>query len=108
LGYVLRDSALLLHWITAAQRSEAPVRQALVVALGLMGAPGPVELAWPDPSDPEDATAYCASVALGVEDEGERLRLVRLANRRSRGAARDAAENALFRAESGLRLAPVE
>jgi hypothetical protein len=108
LGFVLRDGALLLDWIRGAWRSDAPVRQALVVALGLLGSPAPLELAWPDPADPDDAIAYGAAVALGVDGEGERVRLLSLASRRAKGSACDVAENAFFRAESGLRLATVE
>lgn len=102
LGNVLRDTDLLLRWLTSAVQ---PIeRQALVVALGLLRRPVPMELAWPDPSDAEDAAAYLRSVALGVDDEGERIDLASVADMRAQGLARDISEKALVRIEFGERL----
>lgn len=92
----------MLRWLqTAVQPLD---RQALVIALGLLGAPAPMELAWPDPADTEDAAAYLAFVALGVDDEGERIRLATAADMRARGPAREVTEMDLGRIECGERL----
>lgn len=82
-------------------------RQGLVVALGLLGSPPPLDIAWVNPQDPGEAAAYYAAVALGVDDESERVRLAQEADRRARGAAMEVSERAALEMESGVRLGVV-
>jgi hypothetical protein len=107
LGHVVRDRDLLLRGLESLGAGETMTRQALVVALGLLGSPPPVEIAWVNPYDPDEASAYYASLALGVDDEVERVHLAREADRRAFGAAMELSERAALELESGARLSVV-
>lgn len=104
LGDVLRDPELLLGFLGRLGPGESMLRQSLVVTLGLLGMCPPLEDAWPDPNCPDQAAAYYACVALGVEEEGERVRLALVADTRARGAAIEISEMALIELEDGGRL----
>lgn len=107
LGYVVRDAGLVRAWLERVDPADAAVRHALVVALGMIGASAPLELAWPNPADVEDATAYYAHLAFGTDDEEERVDLAFRADMWARGMAREFSEKVLGWMESGIRLAVV-
>jgi hypothetical protein len=106
LGHVLRDGTCLLDWLLRTPPGEPMVRSALVTALGLLGVPAPMAVAWPDPSDPDQAEAYFGSLALlpVAECDGRRVMEGELY---ARGAAVALTEVAVVRMESGSRLAMV-
>lgn len=108
LGGVVRDPTAVRQWLERARPGDVEDRQALVVALGMLGEPAPVDLAWPNPRDPEEAVAYLVSITLGVDDPDARVRLVDGADRRAEGVAIAMTERALERAESGCRLSVVD
>jgi hypothetical protein len=60
-----------------------------------------------NPDDPDEAAAYYASLALGVDDEGERVRRAREADCRAFGAAMELSERAALELEGGMRLAVI-
>lgn len=107
LGGVVRDPLAVRRWLERTRPGDVELRQALVVAAGMLREPVPVDLAWPNPEDSEEAVAYLVSVAIGVDDPDERVRLADAADRRARGAAIELTEQALGRIESGCRLSVV-
>lgn len=108
LGHVIRDPNFLHGLLAQVPRSDAFARHALGTALAMLGELPSVEALWPDAADVEDARAYCASIALAVEDGDERTRLMDYADRRALGGARAVTEAALMRTEAGHRLVVVE
>jgi hypothetical protein len=107
LGYVVRDADVVEGWLDQAGEGDAQVRSALVVALGLLGRVPPLDLAWPDPADIEQAVAYCASLALGVDDPEERVRLAEEAEAYAACSALQVVETVLGRVLSGCRLSVI-
>jgi len=108
LGGVIRDPTAVRQWLERARPGDVELRQALTVALGMLGEPAPVGLAWPDPGDAGEAMAYLVSVALAVGDYERRVRLAEEAEMRAEGAAVEVTERALGRVESGCRLGVVD
>lgn len=108
LGYVLRDAQLLGDLLRRAPQADTFARHALGIALAMLGETPELEALWPDPADAEDARAYCAAVALAVDDDDDRIQLMDRADRRARGSAREVTEAALMRTEAGDRLVVVE
>lgn len=107
LGHVVRDPDLVRRWLELASPGDANARHALVAALGLLGAPAPIAVAWPDPADPEQALAYFVSIALGVDDLEERVRLAEEGDRWAAGRAVEVVEGTVGRVEMGCRLSVV-
>lgn len=106
MGRVLRDSDLLLQLLLS--HPVAEVRDALTVALGMLGRVPPLEAACPDPASYDSACAYSTAVALGVDDFDERIGLAEAADNRARGSAARVTEAALVQFESGARLGALE
>lgn len=106
LGFVLREPRLLLQ-LLAGPGVTRETRMQLTVAYGLLGMAPPVELSWPNPTDPESAEAYLTAVVLGVDADDERVRLCLAADARARGQALAVTEAIAARAESGVRLGAV-
>lgn len=100
LGYVLRDASVLRATLEALTPGDFIFRRALVVALGLLGAVVPVEMALGDPRDEMDVEAFVlgASLAGPVEGEAAAECAYRYA---TSGAARSAADRALACLQAG-------
>jgi hypothetical protein len=63
------------------------MRSQLVAALALQGVLLGAELAWPHPADWDGAESYLATVALALDDQGERIARGEDALRRASGSA---------------------
>jgi hypothetical protein len=109
LGHVIRDPEIIRRWIDQARHADVEVWQALVVALGMLGAPLAVAEAWPDPHDPDQAIAYFAAIAVGVDGLDQRVALAEAADRWAQGgAALQISEVSIARIEAGCRLSAVD
>lgn len=67
-GLVLRDAPLIEKLLERTTPGEPTMRRALVVGLGMLGAPPALELAWPDAEDVDQAVGYFAALSIGVDD----------------------------------------
>ena len=105
MGFVMRDPQWLRDYLEEVPSEDGSLRQHVTVALGLLGTPPPLSLACPVPSDPNDLGAYIVSVALGIDDPDERLRLAEEADLYAVGTAMETTDMALGRIEGGTRLA---
>lgn len=106
LGHVLRDAGLLRELFRDVPPGDMAVRRALIVALGLLGEPLELDVAVPEPDDPETTEAWLLSVVLGrwLEAAAD----VRQADRRAKGEARRTTDKALARIESAFPWSVVE
>jgi hypothetical protein len=105
LGLVLRDPSPLRAALLALDSREGVARRAVVVALGLIGAPPELELAVPRADGADDTAAYLAALILGERDPTRRLALIAAADRRACRGARTITDHALMQAEGGACLA---
>lgn len=71
------------------------------------GEPAPLEIAWPEAADPDQARAYFAAIALGEGDSLAREHLADAAERRADAAAVSVSQVALGRIEAGCRLSVI-
>ena len=97
LGHLLRDAASLGAQLDRVPAGDDVSRRALVVALGLLGAPPASEAAVPDVRSVPDAAAYLLAVTLADAGGGAAL-----------GAARAVTDAALLRLGAGRLLSVVE
>lgn len=106
LGFGLRDGALLRELFEDVPRGDRTARRALVVALGLIGEPLALEIAVPEPDDPEATEAWLLSAVLGrwLDAAAD----VRVADSRAKGAARRVTDKALARIESAFPWSVIE
>lgn len=108
LGFVIRDPVPLLDALQKLTPANHYERQTILVALGLLGSVPTIEIACPDPADSEITAAYAAAVALGVDDQDERVRLATEVDLRARGNAAEVSGLAVERLEAGSRLAVLD
>jgi hypothetical protein len=101
LGASLRDADLLLEWLSDGTACSPTDKEAVIVALGLLGRPAPLDLVWPDRRDGHRAAAVIACLALGVDDPKDRVARIEAVERAANGPARAIAEQALLRAQMG-------
>lgn len=90
LGVVLRDASVLTHALRGARTLND--RQALVVALALLGERLEPALAAPDASDPADTEAFVLAASLATLEARRAAGAVREEHSRTRSAAREVTE----------------
>lgn len=100
LGPVLRDARAMLALLNDLRPGDFFFRRAAVVALGLLGSTVSADVAVADPRDELDVQAYLLGASLLGHTEGIEAANTAYAQAKSR-PARDAADSALARLESG-------
>lgn len=109
LGGSLRDSRLLTEWLRSGEARSPEDREAVIVALALLGALPPIEDVWPDTSDPRRTAVLIAAVALAVDNPEERsVRLAQLDALADGPAARRLTDEALLRSATRSRLSVLD
>lgn len=99
LGHVLRDNTTVHQYLAELDEADAWSRQALTVALGLLGHAPPAEEVMQNSGSYEDATAWVFSVVL--EDWSAAADRIRDLGGSFRGPAARVAQTAVRRLESG-------
>lgn len=100
LGHVLRDAALLKELLAECPSADPADRRGVVVACGMLGVAPDLAVAVPNPRDVLDTRAYVLACVLANVDGAAAL--IRAADRRAQGAARDVTDRALQQVEDGV------
>jgi hypothetical protein len=108
MGEVLRDERLIAAWLRRCPPHADYFRNALTVAMGLLGFVPDVSDAWPDESNASHLEAFLVAVVVGVADPDARLRIAREVERRARGSAAALVRRVMPRLEMGDRLSVID
>ncbi len=106
LGRVIRDAELVERLLQHLPAHDHVVRRAVVVALGMLGRVPELEIAVPDPSNPEDTAAYSLAAVLGAP--GDAYSYVRTLDQRAEGPARDYVYDVVGRIDVGDLVTAIE
>ena len=107
LGNVIRDAAWIARLLTE-RSASGQTREALIVALGLLGECMPLETVARWPSSESTARAWVLGASLASLDVDLALAYVRGLERASQGAVREIAASAVERLTAGRVLGVIE
>lgn len=109
LGAALRDAPLLMRWLHDGVADSPADREAVIMALALLGHLPKIEEIWPDKSDPQRTAVLVAATVLALDDDLERESALEGLDRLALGSAsRRVTEDAILLTQTSNRLSVVD